>query len=161
MSTTFTLGLDILPGKLVQGMDERSSAICDLMHRELGFPGFEPTTRGSVAWTSKKAGVIATVRYAEDRLAQAFESLSGIAGRLFISLDPSKQVDREEALANIFATAKHILDRIECDAAFILDWEHVILRRAHGEVSVEEISHLFPRGDSGALLKQLTPIQPM
>jgi len=157
MSTTFTLGLNILPNKLFMGMDERSSFICSILQSDLAFPRFVSAGPGSTAWTSKNAGVIATVRYAEENLAQAFERLSGVAGRLFVSLDPSKQFDWDTALTNLFGAARQILLRTECDAALILDWEHVILRRIRGEISMEEISHLFPRRDSRALLRQLDP----
>ena len=104
--------------------------------------------------TSKKTGVRASIRYASEDLAKAFEELSGVTGRLFISLQPDKQIPRDESLKILFSTAKTVLLRTECDAAFNLEWDHVILRRIRGEIAVEDISHLFPH-DSDALLQQL------
>jgi hypothetical protein len=157
MSTTLKLGLDRRPSELFQGMDKNSAFVCDILQRDLGFPPLVRATPDAIAWTAKKPGVAATVKYASEDLIMAFERLTGVAGRLHVSLHLDKHTPREFALHTAFSTAHGILARTDWDAAFCLEWDHPILRRIQGETFLEEISSLFPRGDTDALLRELDP----
>ena len=157
MSTSFTLGFDRRHEELFQGMDKSSAFVCDFLHRELEFPRLVRATPSSTAWTAKKPGVIATVNYASERLAAAFDRLTGIKGQLFVSLDVDKQVAWDLSLASIFATAHGILARTDWDAAFCYEFDHVILRRIRGETFIEDIPNRIFRGDIEGLLRQLDP----
>jgi hypothetical protein len=157
MSTNFTLGLDQRPSEIFRGMDKNSTLVCSILQSELGFPPLVRATPDSIAWTTKKPGIIATVRYCSEDLVAAFEQLSGIAGRLFVSLRVDKAVTLSSSLTGIFETAHGILARTEWDAAFCYEFDHVILRRIRGETFIEDIPDHILRGDVEGLLRQLDP----
>jgi hypothetical protein len=157
MSTSFTLGFDRRPEELFQGMDKTSAFICEILQSELGFPRLVRTTPDSTAWTARKPGVIATVNYAGERSAAAFERLSGVAGQLFLGLDVDKQTTWDASLSSIFSSAHEVLARTDWDAAFCFEFDHVILRRIRGETFIEDIPPHILRGDTEALLRQLDP----